>query len=214
MAASETFTTAGTIAVNDLTVFTIGHSTHPVERVLELLAQHGITAVGDVRSNPHSRFSPQFNQSPMRRSLEAAGINYVFLGGELGARPNDTDAYVDGRASYARMAARPEFEAGLQRVVNGAGKYRLALLCAEKDPTHCHRMILVCRHLRPLVARIDHILADGTLETNSQAERRLCQALGLSATLFEDEATIVEQAYDLQGSKIAWAPQEERNTDV
>lgn len=199
--------------MTESTVFTIGHSTQPVEKLVALLVQHGISAVGDVRSTPYSRFSPQFNQSSLRRSLSDAGIAYVFLGEELGARPTAADVYAGGRASYERMAARPEFDAGLRRVVNGASRYRLALLCTEKDPTQCHRMILVCRHLRSLVGRIDHILADGSLEANEEAERRLRRALGLASTLFEDEAAVIEQAYDLQGSKIAYSPQEARTAN-
>lgn len=191
-------------------IFTIGHSTHPIERLVALLAQHGIVAVGDVRSSPHSRYSPQFNQGALRRSLAEARIAYVFLGEELGARPTDPEAYVGGRASYERMAARPEFRKGLQRVVDGASRYRLALLCAEKDPLQCHRMILVCRNLRPLLSRIDHILADGSIEANGEAERRLCRALGLAPTLFEDGASLVEKAYDLQGARISYVPTEEK----
>ena len=194
-------------------VFTVGHSTHPIETLIALLRRHRIQAVADVRSSPYSSYSPQFNQGALRRSLSEAGIVYVHLGVELGARPDAPEIYVGGKASYQRMAARPEFQAGLERVIHGARRFRLALLCAEKDPARCHRMILVCRNLRPLVSGIEHILADGSLETNFAAEKRLCRMLGLEPTLFEDEATIVEYAYDLQEARIAFVPEEKKTTE-
>ena len=66
-------------------IFTIGHSTHELERFVELLKQHRIGAVADVRSMPYSRWQPQFNRDKLSVALKADGIAYVFLGKELGA---------------------------------------------------------------------------------------------------------------------------------
>ena len=71
---------------------------------------------------------------------------------------------------------------GLERVRTGMRKYRLALMCAEKDPLTCHRAILVCRHLRPVVGDIVHILGDGSLETHGEAETRLLEVAAESGT--------------------------------
>src|SRR5581483_10573171 len=71
-------------------IYTIGHSNHPIEHFAGLLQQHGIQALADVRSNPYSRFNPQFNREKLQASLAATGgIRYVFLGEELGARTKD-----------------------------------------------------------------------------------------------------------------------------
>ena len=70
-------------------VFTIGHSTHALERFIDLLKLHGITAVGDVRSKPYSRAHPQFNREGFEHLLRQSGIAYLFLGRELGARSDD-----------------------------------------------------------------------------------------------------------------------------
>src|SRR5688500_8953655 len=129
-------------------LFTIGHSIHTVERLLELLRQHQIAALADVRSSPFSAWTPQFNRPALEASLRAAGIQYVFLGDELGARRSETEVYVDGVARYERIAKTPAFQAGLERVRKGIRKLRLSLICAEKDPLECHRTILVCRNLR------------------------------------------------------------------
>jgi len=190
-------------------IFTIGHSNHTLEYFLDLLRQHQINAVGDVRSSPHSRFCPHFNQSNLKVALAGAGIVYVFLGKELGARPDDLTCFVNGRVSYKLLAARREFNEGLNRVRSGMTKYRLALMCAEKDPIDCHRMILICRYMRSPDLTIRHIHGDGSFETNEMAEKRLCDRLGLRADLFTSTAEVVEQAYDRQSERIAFAQESE-----
>jgi uncharacterized protein (DUF488 family) len=190
-------------------LYTIGHSTHAIGKLIELLQAHGITAVCDVRSSPFSRLNPQFNQEALQRALKAAGISYGFLGKQLGARPVDPSYYVDGRASYALMAAGPAFQDGIRRLRQGMEQHRVALLCAEKDPLTCHRTILVCRNLRGLGLGIDHILEDASLESHAEAELRLLDMVRLErCNLFEDTAALVERAYDLQGQKIAYRPAE------
>lgn len=189
----------------ELVLYTIGHSNHSLERFIELLQLHHINAVGDVRSQPYSRRYPHFNQSNLRSALAGAGIAYVFLGKELGARPDDSSVFSNGKVSYDRLAVRSEFQEGLNRVRQGIQKYRLALLCAEKDPIQCHRMILVTRHLRTPHLVIKHIFADGSVETNELAERRLYKSLGLEPTLFTDESETIEGAYAQQGERIAFS---------
>ena len=154
-------------------LFTIGHSTHSAERFLELLRQHNIEAVGDVRSSPFSAWTPQFNRQVLEATLKKAGIHYVFLGNELGARRAEREVYVDGIARYERIAKTPAFQEGLERVRKGSRKLRLALMCAEKDPLECHRTILVCRQLKR-EANIAHILEDGAIEFHpSQPTREM-----------------------------------------
>jgi uncharacterized protein (DUF488 family) len=161
-------------------LFTIGHSNHPIARFVELLRQHAIAALADVRSMPFSRFHPQFSRGPLARSLAEAGIDYLFFGEELGARPKDPECFVDGRIDYDRIAARPQFAAGLARVRAEAAVRRVALMCAEREPLDCHRVTLVCRHLREEDLAIAHILADGALESHGALERRLVERLGLA----------------------------------
>jgi uncharacterized protein (DUF488 family) len=185
------------------TLYTIGHSNHTLAHFLGLLRQHGIEAIADVRSMPYSRHVPHFNPAALRSALSAAGVAYVYLGKELGARPDDPACFVDGRVSYARLVERPEYRAGLERVREGLSRYRLALMCTEKDPLDCHRMVLICRQLRQSGLALVHILFDGSLESNEGAERRLVAKLGLQPTLFDSQAAIVELAYERQARRIA-----------
>ena len=117
--------------------YTIGHSNHSIGQFIGLLRQHGITAIMDVRSAPYSRYHPQYNKDTLADSLEKEGINYVFLGKELGARPDDPTCYENGRVDFGRLAERKEFKSGLERVLQGCEKYRIALMCAEKEPLGC-----------------------------------------------------------------------------
>ena len=185
-------------------LFTIGHSTHSAEYFVSLLRQHGIDAVCDVRSMPRSRFNPQFNAARLKESLRAAGLGYVFLGAELGARSANPACYMAGKVQYRSLAREPAFLEGIARLRTGIAQQRVALMCAEKDPLTCHRTILVCRELRSADLDIAHILADGSLETNEAAEQRLLCLLGVTADLLCGERESIELAYDKQASRIAY----------
>jgi uncharacterized protein (DUF488 family) len=190
------------------TLYTIGHSTHPTEKFVRLLRGHEITAVADVRSAPYSRYNPQFKKEALAASLKQAGVAYVYLGRELGARVEDPSCHVDGRVSYRKVAQTELFRTGLQRVRDGMRNYRIALMCAERDPITCHRMMLVTRNLRDEEFDIAHIRADGTLESNAEAEERLLDAAGLpAASLFENAHALIEAAYEHVGRKMSWRPE-------
>lgn len=186
-------------------LFTIGHSSHPISRFVELLSKRGVSAVCDVRSTPYSRRNPQFNRESLASELERIGIRYVFLGKELGARSEDPNCYVDGQARYDRIAETDLFKKGIDRVMKGVDSFRLALMCAESDPLSCHRTILVCRHLRKPGLSISHILGNGEIEPHEAAETRLLRMTKLAqGNLFENSEDLIEEAYDLQASRIAY----------
>ena len=186
-------------------VFTIGHSNLEFAIFVALLKQHGVQAVADVRSSPYSKYNPQFNREPLQRALGEQLISYVFLGEELGARRSEPECYVNGRADYSLIARTPAFIRGLERMLQGAVKMRVAMMCAEKDPIDCHRCILVSPRLRERGLDVLHIHGDGALETHEQTERRLAQLFHLSGReLFRSTSEIVAEAYRLQGEKIAY----------
>ncbi|MDA7967599.1 MAG: DUF488 domain-containing protein [Gammaproteobacteria bacterium] len=185
------------------TLFTVGHSTHATEHFVGLLQQHGITAVVDVRSRPYSRHNPQYNRETIAATLKQQGIAYVFLGAELGARSENSDCYVGGKVRYEKLAAEPAFLHGLERLRRGMREYQVALMCAEKDPLTCHRTILVARQLRSECA-IKHILADGGIETQAEAEARLMKLLKIDPDLARDEDQCIAEAHALQEEKIAY----------
>jgi uncharacterized protein (DUF488 family) len=186
-------------------VYTIGHSSHSLQKIISMLHLHEITAVADVRSSPYSKHCPQFNRENLLAGLKKAGITYVFLGRELGARTDDLSCYVNGRVQYDRLARTALFQKGLSRVSRGSKRYSIALLCAEKDPMDCHRSILICRHLTTHGIEAQHILADGALESHEQLISRLLDMLNLgSVGLFGDRDSLISEAYERRGQQIAY----------
>lgn len=190
-------------------IYTIGHSTHSIEKLVNLLTVHHITSVADVRSYPYSRFAPQFNRENLQVALRTAGISYVFLGRELGARPKDRTCYVEGTVHYDRLARTKLFQEGLNRIVEGVRRHRIALLCAEKDPLTCHRAILVCRHLVNRDIKAQHILEDSQLESHDKALTRLLKDLDLpECDLFRNRDDVIGEAYNRRGQQIAYTENE------
>lgn len=185
-------------------IYTIGHSNHPIERFVALLEQHAITALADVRSRPYSRFNPQFNRKALAEALGARGIEYVFLGEELGARTEDRSCYENGRVSYAKLAATDLFQRGIERLQAGMATHRVAITCAEKEPLDCHRTILVARELQRRGAPVMHILATGELESQESAVARLREKLKLSAEDLFRGKDANDEAYEIQGRRMAY----------
>lgn len=190
------------------TVFTIGHSTHSLQRFIELLRQHRVTALCDVRSKPYSQINPQFNREKLEVALLADGFIYRFLGRELGARSEDPTCYKDGKVEYNRLAETALFKHGLKRVLRGIKEnFRIAIMCAEKEPLECHRTILVARHLAQLGIYIEHIHADGRLESHDAALRRLAQIHRLlELDMFRSPDDLIAEAYRRQEERIAYEP--------
>lgn len=186
-------------------VLTIGHSTHPFATFVELLRKNAVTALADVRSVPFSRFNPQFNRKSIERALMACEIRYVFLGRELGGRTDDSSCYENGRVQYGLLARTEPFRAGIDRVIRGAGEYRVALMCSEKEPLDCHRTLLVAPALTKAGILVEHILADGRVESHEAAMERLLALVGLRREdLFRSKGELIEAALIRQAGRVAY----------
>jgi uncharacterized protein (DUF488 family) len=167
------------------TVLTVGHSNHPVDRLIELLRLHGVTLLVDVRSQPYSRFAHQFNRESLQPVVTNAELRYLFLGEELGGRQLGRITVLQERlAAYERLAEAPQFQRGLDQVLAEAATGTVALLCAEEDPTECHRRVWVARGLRERGAAVQHIRGDGRLDAD-EALRRLEPPAGHQLGLFD-----------------------------
>ena len=145
-------------------LWTIGHSNHSGERFIELLKRFRIDVLADVRSQPYARYASHFSQTPLRQLLADAELQYVFLGRELGGRPDEPELYDgEGRVRYGHLAQAPRFRAGLSRLLAGASQWRVAMMCSEEDPAVCHRRLLITRVLRQGNPRatVHHIRGDG-----------------------------------------------------
>lgn len=186
-------------------IYTIGHSTHAIENFISILKKRGITAIADVRSAPYSRFQPQFNREGLAKSLNDSGIEYVFVGDSIGGRSQNPDDYENNRVVYSRLKKNQYFENGIARVIAGSERFKLALMCSEKEPIECHRTLLVGQTLHEMGQQVTHILGDGSLETQSEAIQRLLKIFKLDEPdLFRSDAEILEEALLRQEQKVAF----------
>lgn len=185
-------------------VYTIGHSNLDLRQFDNLLHLHRVSAVADVRSSPFSRFK-HFNRESLRAHLSRVGVRYVFMGAELGARSSDPSCYQDGKVSYERLATTPLFQIGITRLMDGAGTFKLAVMCSEAEPLRCHRTILISRVLIDRGLSVSHIHSDGRLEPHSLAMQRLLKMFDEpQADLFGAEDERIRRAVSMQESRIAY----------
>lgn len=129
------------------TLFTIGHSTHPIEEFIALLSSHRVRQLVDVRTVPKSRHCPQFNSDTLAASLDRTGIAYMHLKALGGLRKTRKDSINTGWRNlsfrgYADYMSTPEFEAGLAELAQIASKKSTAIMCAEAVPWRCHRSLI------------------------------------------------------------------------
>ncbi len=200
------------MATEPVEVLTIGHSTLPLDRFLTLLRNASVNAVADVRTTPFSRHFPHFNRETLRDELRQENVAYVFLGEELGGRPSGRHFFCDGVADYEKMAETADFARGLQRVIQGAKKYRIAMMCSEHDPLDCHRCLLVGRALKERGVAVRHILSDGKILGQRDIESKLMELSGKSdIDLFEPPAKRLAAAYRDRAMKVAFSERQDNS---
>jgi uncharacterized protein (DUF488 family) len=163
-------------------LYSIGHSNHPIGHFIALLESAGVKLLADVRSYPRSRFAPQFNRDALERTLPESGIDYLYLGQELGGM---------ARGKISRAA----FEQGVARLVAESGRQPTAMMCAERDPLDCHRWLWLSRELTARGIEVTHILADGRVESQRETEDRLLEAEGLAGEDFFPREQRLADAY-------------------
>ncbi len=130
-----------------LPVYTIGHSTHPLEEFIELLKLNEIQTLADIRTIPKSRYNPQFTQASLEKSLAKAGINYRYMKNLGGLRTTRTDSINMGWRNtsfrgYADYMQTPEFTEAIGNLVKLSKTEQVAIMCAEAVPWRCHRSLV------------------------------------------------------------------------
>jgi len=191
-------------------LFTVGHSVLDFQQFAKLLQDSRVELVADVRSLPQSARLPHFSQPALEKLLGAEHISYLFLGEELGGRPDDADAYrPDGVVDYAARRKSYAFQSGVERLLKKLEGQSVAMMCAEEDPLECHRFLMICPELVKLGIQPLHIRKGGQIETQEAAENRLLAANGFAAiaadTLFpQARSEALEDAYRLQAQRHAF----------
>ena len=147
-------------------IYTIGHSNHTWEKFSTLLKQHGIGALVDVRSKPVSRWAAFANRRSLPGLLEEEGIQHVYMGELLGGKPSDPSCYDEkGILDYNKIRSTPYFRAGIVELLELARGARVVLMCAEEDPTKCHRTLLIAPALEERGVNALHIRKDGSVQS-------------------------------------------------
>jgi uncharacterized protein (DUF488 family) len=155
------------------TAYSLGHSNHPIEIFLSLLETHQIGVLVDVRSYPFSRHAPQFDRPTLSIQVAKTGSKYLYLGKELGGGPEDGRYYDEnGYVLYSEWARSTLFLTGIDRLVEGVTRFRIAILCSEENPSQCHRRLLITPILIQRGIEVLHIRGDATLECETDLLRR------------------------------------------
>lgn len=157
------------------TIYSIGHSNHSLDKFFGLLAEHGIEVLVDVRSQPYSKYTTHFNKAEIKQAVAEHGLKYLFLGKELGGRPDNPDLYdeSDGHVDYTQVATSPLFLEGIERLEKGSEKYRVAIMCSEEKPQNCHRHLLIGRVLVERGNRVLHLRADGSTQSQHEVANQI-----------------------------------------
>lgn len=157
-------------------LFTIGHSTHPLERLLVLLARHHVEVVADIRRFPGSRKYPQFNRDGLATALPGAGVEYHWLaalGGRRGKATDGPSANLGLRnesfRNYADYMHTARFREGVRELLAVAGERPTALMCSEGVFWRCHRR-LVADYLLANGITVRHIMPSGELRPHTLTE--------------------------------------------
>ncbi len=188
-------------------LFTIGYATKPMDTFIEQIHNNKITVIADIRSVPYSKIFHDYHRESLKNTLKSKGISYVYLGDELGPRSKIPDHYDDkGQVQFKRLMRSPLFQQGIERLRSGIQKgYQIALLCAEKDPSICHRSLLVGYYLlRNSEIRCEHIGHDGTMESQQTLERRLMDIHEQYPDFISTEEHCIELAYQQQCQRHAY----------
>lgn len=195
-------------------IYTIGHSTHPLNYFLSLLREYNVNCLVDVRSVAASRYNPQYNKEPLSNFLKSNGILYMHLPEEFGARHTDPDLLDEkGKVDFAKVRKSWNFKNGVERLRSGIEKrYTIVLMCSEGDPFDCHRFSMITFALQQDGFRVFHIMKDKTLKSTLDLEQLLLRKYAPQLPkpdMFQPNVTLDEQlnvAYRLRNIEIAFSP--------
>jgi uncharacterized protein (DUF488 family) len=150
-------------------VLTIGHSNHPLDRFLALLAQHEVEALVDIRRFPGSRKHPHFHRDNLAAALPKSGLDYLWLEALGGRRHTQRDESPNlglenrGFRNYADYMLTDEFREGVEKLLEIARQKWTAIMCAEGLFWQCHRQ-LVSDFLAANGVTVQHIMPSGNLQ--------------------------------------------------
>jgi len=135
------------VSIQVVTLYTIGHSNRSLDELVTMLKQAGVKVLVDVRAEPRSRHNPQFNEDSLRAACTRSDITYHWAGRQLGGlrtgrQDSPHTALDEGRRSFADYMDTAPFQKGAAQLLNMVAREPTAILCAEREPVHCHRSLI------------------------------------------------------------------------
>lgn len=155
-------------------IYSLGYGNRTPEQLFDLVRAKGCQYLIDVRSIPYSKYHTQYNRENLEQRCTEFGLKYLYLGDQLGGKPESSELDELGRADYEKMAQRLGFEEGIDRLKKAKSLgHSVALMCAELRPESCHRTRLIGKALSKVGVEIQHIDENANQITQSEALRRL-----------------------------------------
>lgn len=177
-------------------IFTIGHSNHTWESFAPLLTDNDIELLVDTRTRPVSRYAPFANHRTLPGLLEGMGIDYEFMGGPLGGKPQNPAMYDSaGKPNYHKMRALDEFQEAISQLAGMASPRATAILCSEEDPSQCHRLLLLGPALEEEGCRLLHIRGNGQIQSTEQL------------SVGKKYGQQLQSSFDIPTSELVWPDQ-------
>jgi uncharacterized protein (DUF488 family) len=155
-------------------LITIGFGARELTDFIGQLQKHGIDYLIDVRSSPYSKYKPEFNKDNIAPVLKKHGIKYDYWGDILGGFPTDPYVLTNGRVDYVKLARRPEFVKGLERLTAALeNDYKVAIFCSERRPEECHRTKCIGEELSKWEVEVLHIDVNNALVSQEDVMSRI-----------------------------------------
>lgn len=199
------------------TIFSIGYSGFTIDDFVSTLMSNNITLLVDVRSQPYSRIYADYNKEILEAKLTSNGIYYRNFSKEFGAKQENRAFFSkEGYLDFDMFSKSKEFQDGFKRLEKSlASGYRIALMCAEKDPFNCHRTILVSRTFHDAGYKVIHLLPGSRSILQEDIEDRLLKKYfpdRNQLTLFgntQTESELIKLAYRKRNEEIGYTIEEE-----
>ncbi len=191
-------------------IFTIGYAGFPdVNEFIKALKLYSVQILIDVRSSPYSAYYEDYNKDCLTKRLAENGIYYYNYSRQFGARQENKDYYIDGRLDFEAFSRSEQFLDGVHKVENSNAI--IALMCAEKNPSDCHRSILVARAFSDRGHEVIHIMPNGETRTQCDVELELLEHYfpnrDQESLFVEDNKTdkdYIAEAYRLRNDQIGF----------
>ena len=178
-------------------IYSIGHGSKNIDIFINELNSFNIKYLIDIRSNPYSKYNPQYNREILHNQLISSNIIYVYLGDNLGGLPKDHSCYCEGKVSYDLLKEKDFFKEGMKRLINASElNVNVAIMCSEIKPEECHRSKLIGQELMKLNISIQHIIDNRTIKDQITLINQLTKGKGVVDLFGEEPSFTSKKKYE------------------